>query len=210
MSFLIEEEMECPACKYPNKVEVWSVVNVKEDPELKDILLGGEMNMAECTSCKHVFYAEHFIIYHESDRELMAFVYPFSYRPDAKKWEEKTAADFAVFQQDSTEPLTYKPVTIFGLDELVQLVQSEEEMSIQGEIVRTLAEEHHFPIETLKPAQARALKLPSVLPLAEGSGEVRERLKKGVDQLLELNPHLFVYRTLQKELENGDHVRVGQ
>lgn len=209
MSFLLEEEKECPACKYPNKVDVWSIVNVKEDPELKDLLLGGELNMTECASCKHIFYAEHFIIYHESDRELMAFVYPLASAQDAQKWIDKTAIDFTVFQA-STEAgsaLNYKPVTLFGLEDLVQLVQKEEEMNVQSEIVKTLADQGNFSTKTLRAGKARELGLPLVLPLA-GEGEPRDRVKKGVEEVLKINDRLFVYRDLLAQLENGQHERI--
>jgi hypothetical protein len=209
MSFLIEQEIECPSCKFPNRVEVWSVVNVKEDPELKDILLGGEMNMAECESCKHVFYAEHFIIYHESDRELMAFVYPFNHRDDAARWKEKTAVDFAGYQENAGKDgaLTYPPVTLFGLDELVQLVQNEEEIQMQGDIVKALANEHGFEIKMLGAARARELKLPTVLPLSEGA-DLRERVRLGLENLLRINERLFIYRNLLNEMNNGQHERL--
>ena len=58
MSYLITQDFPCQHCQFPNSVEVWSVVSVREDPELKDLLLGGELNMAECQSCKKVFHAE--------------------------------------------------------------------------------------------------------------------------------------------------------
>ncbi len=209
MSFLLEEEKACPACKYPNKVDVWSIVNVKEDPELKDLLLGGELNMTECASCKHIFYAEHFIIYHESDRELMAFVYPLAASAEAPKWKEKTAADFAAYQANA-EPgseLTYQPVTLFGLDDLVQLVQKEEEMNVQSDIVKTLADQGNFSTKTLRAGKARELGLPIVLPLS-GEGEPRERVKRGVEELLTINDRLFVYRDLLAQLENGQHERI--
>src|SRR5438552_3618111 len=94
MSNLVQIEMTCPACKIPNAVEVWSSLNVREDPELKELLLGGEVNMMECKACREVFYAEHFLLYHDPDSELLAFVYPQSYEEKQAEWEEKTRTDF--------------------------------------------------------------------------------------------------------------------
>ena len=62
MSHLIEHDIECTYCQHPNTVEVWSVINVDLDPELKDLLLGGELNMTECEACHKTFYAEHFLL----------------------------------------------------------------------------------------------------------------------------------------------------
>jgi hypothetical protein len=93
MSVLIEREIPCTFCQFPNAVEVWSVVNVKEDPELKDLLLGGELNMGECASCKKVYFAETFLLYHDPEAELLGFVYPYQARIDKDSFEKKTKDD---------------------------------------------------------------------------------------------------------------------
>src|SRR3954469_9291361 len=141
MSVLIEKEIPCTHCQFPNVVELWSIVNVKEDPELKDLLLGGELNIAECSSCKKNFFAETFLLYHDPDAELLAFVYPYQARTERATYEEKTKKDFEALKESapSQASFPYAPLTFFGLDELVRLVEQEEEMGIQAEIVAALA-----------------------------------------------------------------------
>src|ERR1051326_2089305 len=110
MSYLITEEIPCTYCQFPNLVEAWSIVNVQEDPELKDLLLGGELNMSECRSCQKIFYAEHFLLYHDPSAELMAFVYPYAFRIEKERYEEKTRSDFEQSQAGAASPqsLSYK------------------------------------------------------------------------------------------------------
>src|SRR5687767_14984980 len=115
MSHLIEFDTPCTYCQHPNTVEEWSLVNVKLDPELKDLLLGGELNMGECEACGKMFYAEHFLLYHDPDAQLMAFVYPLSDEAKRSELEKKTQDDFQASQALAVdaERLDYEPLTLF-------------------------------------------------------------------------------------------------
>jgi CpXC protein len=166
MSYLTDQEIPCQHCQFPNTVDVWSAVNVREDPELKDLLLGGELNMAECSSCKKVFHAEHFLLYHDPDAEFMAFVYPYVYRDERPFYEEKTKADFGKLQEslDANKRIAYQPFTLFGLDQLVEWVTWDDEARIQSEIMALLAREKGLSTRKIRSSFAFAHRLPFVLP----------------------------------------------
>lgn len=203
MSTLITNETACPFCQHPNEAEVWSSINTREDPELKDLLLGGELNMMECQACREYFYAEHFLLYHDQDMELIAFVYPNSHAKEKQRWEEKTREDFARAQENSgSSSMNYAPVTLFGLDELVALVEDEEEIQIQGEIVKHLAREYGLETRVLRPSQARPLKLPTILPFSQENHSTSvERLTRGLERLGDINDRLSVYGKLTERLQ---------
>jgi hypothetical protein len=211
MSFLTSQDSTCPACKLPNEAEVWSIINVKEDPELKDLLLGGEINMVECHSCREVYYVDHFLIYHDPDEELIAFVYPLKYKEQDIDWEAKTKTDFEQ-SQSSLEPadrISYTPLTLFGLDSLVEIVTKVEEASIQSEIVATLAAQNNFPVRNLKPGAARRQNLPKVLPVAPDEGlSARDAVIKGIERLLAINDRLFVYGQTREMISNNPEVNI--
>ena len=44
--------------------------------------------MTECESCHKTFFAEHFLLYHDPDAELMAFVYPLVNELERASWEK--------------------------------------------------------------------------------------------------------------------------
>ncbi|MCG3203707.1 MAG: hypothetical protein KCHDKBKB_00379 [Elusimicrobia bacterium] len=204
MSYLVEQETVCPHCSYPNQAEIWSVINVQLDPELRDLLLGGEINMIECVSCKEIFYAENFVLYHDPSTQLMAFVYPQSYANDKSRWESKTLADFSHTQSTvpEAERLTYQPVTLFGMDALVFLVEDEEEQSIQAEIVKFYSQEHGFKFKTLSPSQARLKKIPPVIPyLGENEFPARERVLEALEKIKIINDRLSVYVNMEEKLK---------
>lgn len=203
MSLLIENEIACLYCKYPNQAEVWSIINVKSDPELKDLLLGGELNMVECQSCKKVFFAEKFLIYHDPDREMMAFVYPYDHRKEREKWEKKTQDDFAMTQLEA-EPegkLKYKPVTFFGLDELVRYVEEDEEVSVQSEIVSIMADQQGFSVRPLRPSLARHQGVPYVVPyLRDSAMPFNKAVLGALGEIEKENDRLSAYTRFRMKL----------
>ncbi len=212
MSYLGQQESACTYCQYPNEVEVWSIINVNTDPELRDLLLGGEINMAECASCKKIFYAEHFLLYHDPAYELMAFVYPGAYLEEKPKWEEKTKIDFEGTQSTvpENERQSYLPVTLFGLDQLVFQVEDDEEHAIQGEIVELLAADHGFQTKKLKPAEARRLQVPTVIPYFQAQGGlVRTSVLAALEKLKTVNDRLFVYAKFEEKLRQDPHWKLG-
>lgn len=202
MSFLVTEPIDCPHCTDETNAEIWSIVNVQEDPELRDLLIGGELNMVSCEHCSKVFFAERFLIYHDSEAELMAFVYPFDHASERARWEEKTRLDFAQTQAASSEErrITYAPLTLFGMDELLRVVEEDEERSIQADIADLVARQQGLRPVRLAPHVARAEKMPPVLPLA---GEAsRASLIAGLDRLLAANDRLSLYAALRRRLDD--------
>lgn len=197
MSYLAEQEVVCTNCKHPNTAEIWSSINAQEDPELKDIVLGGELNLIECAACRKTFYAEQFLLYHDPSNELMAFVYPYSCRNDKEAWEEKTKMDF------SQSTYTYPAVSLFGLDELVRMVEAEDESEIQGEIVAHMAAEHGLTIKRLRPSIARRYGAPRILPYSKDLSSSRENLLKALEWVQERNDRLVVYATFATQVKNS-------
>ncbi len=196
MSVLIEKEVLCTYCRFPNAVEIWSIINVKEDPELKDLLLGGELNMAECRSCKKVFFAENFMLYHDPDAELLAFVYPHAARAEKATYEEKTRQDFETLKaaSESGVSFSYTPVTYFGFDELVHVLEDEEEKEIQGGIVAALAPSLNLPVVSLRPSVARRQNIPQVVPGFSSQDRFgREQLLSALKTVENANNLLSVY-----------------
>lgn len=196
MSQLVEREITCPACKQPAEVEVWSAMNVQEDPELKDLLLGGEINITECPACKETFYVDSFVLYHDPANEIMAFVFPMDDEMPRETLAEKMTVDFEATQAtlDPDDRLAYGPVCFKGLNELVDFVERDEEVALQGEVVEAIAAEQRLPIRKLRPSQARGQNVPRVLPFMSETGRSeRDALMAGLRRLREINDRLSVY-----------------
>jgi hypothetical protein len=185
--------------------EVWSVINVDLDPELKDVMLGGELNMAECEACRKMFYAEHFLLYHDPGAELMAFVYPLANELQKDAYEKQTRENFETSQSlaDDTERLAYPALTLFGLDSLLRLVEREDEEVLQSDIVALLAKEKGWPVVTLKRSVARRLKVPPlILGQVEANGVPGPVAIAALEALMAVNDRLFIYSELLRRLQN--------
>lgn len=203
MSYLVNKEIPCQHCQFPNEVEVWSIVNVKEDPELRDLLLGGEFNMTECTACRKIFYAEHFVLYHDPDLQFMAFVYPYEDRANRAEFEKRTRENFEQYQMSDAQggPLTYSPATLFGLDELVALVEWEEDARIQSEIATHLLDPKKYQFKTLKPSFFRQHRLPPLLPFPKNQPVHNdENLLMALRSVLQANERLAIYANAESYL----------
>jgi hypothetical protein len=171
-------------------------MNVHEDPELKDLLLGGEINMVECNACHEVFYAEAFVLYHDPENELMAMVYPSDQAEMRELLVEKSLADFETSQATlpENERLSYKPVCLFGLNDLVRLVEAVEEEALQSEVTEAIAKERQLPIRKLRPWVARTQELPRVLPVDESKTDnPRQAVIGGLERLKAINDRLTLY-----------------
>ena len=203
MSNLIEKEAPCSHCQYPNKVEVWSIINVKEDPELRDILIGGELNMCECVSCKTIYHVENFLIYHDPDSELLAFVYPVKFKEEKEKCLAQMKLDFETLQE-KTEPekrLTYEPMVLFGLDALLNVVLADEESKIQSEIVAILSKDAGLKTKSLTPFHAREHGLPLVVPYVNGKkGPDRQSFIEALQKIETLNNRLHIFKELKETI----------
>jgi len=204
MSSTLTQDVRC-ACGEEFEANLWSSLNAKEAPALKEELLSGQLNVVPCPRCKSFVYAERFFLYHDPDAELMVFVYPADHAAAADRWREKTKDDYAAAQSalPPEERFPYAPFPLFGMDQLVELLQKEENRNDEAHIAEALAPTLGIEIRRLKPAAARAQDLPPVLPLS-GAGSVGDRLRQGAARLVEANDRLAAYAALRDRLSKND------
>lgn len=194
MSLSQIEEVKCP-CGEVFVAELWSVINVVTDPPLKDALLGGELNVVRCPRCGLLFYAEHFLLYHDSANELLAFVYPEIFAESEAYWRAKMDEQFERAQSDfsAEEKLSYGPILVFGLANLHDMIRKEDEMEDEIKIVEFECRKRNIPTVKLKPSLARKKNAPRLLPSLSGTAK-KESVLLGLDAVLKTNHFLKHYR----------------
>ncbi len=202
MSFSSEEEVTCP-CGESFDALLWNSVNLKEDPELRDMLLGGALNVHACPMCKSLIYAERFVLIHDPATQLLAFVHPKAREGEKELLEAAMHRDTAQAQAvEGAIKIPYPPVLLFGMDALVDLVRMEQEEADQGAVVESVAADAGINVLSLRPSRARAARLPTRVPWA-GSGTPAERLRRGLKDVLAANDRLTVYADLLARLDGG-------
>ena len=203
MSFAKLESVKC-ACGHEFEVELLNSICVGENPELKDALLCGEINIVQCPDCKSIFYAEQFLLYQESARELVAFVYPESFKDNAQRLALNMRGTFkqAVGALDDESKINYEPILVFGLDSLVEIVRLEDDIKDEIEILRYYADEIGVSTIELSWAYARENKIVPLLPLKNAKGALqRTSVIDGIKILLNKNPNLENYRKTLSKIE---------
>lgn len=205
MSFAKLEEIRCP-CGEVFEAELWNAINAQEDPELKEALLCGEINVVCCPACSQIFYAEHFVLYHDSAKELLAFVYPSSFETQATHCAAKMKEDFqrALGDAEHQHHITYDPILLFGLDALVEILRAEDELEDETAILDYVAKDLGLDIIQLKPALARRCAMLHLLPRKARHGKTqRDEILEGLRKLTTYNAHLTHYIKLLQDIDNN-------
>jgi hypothetical protein len=165
------------------------------------MLEGGSLNVVTCPMCQHLVYAERFVLIHDPLNELLMFVHPKARSGEREFLGASMVRDAAEAQKvEGGLKIPYPPVLAFGLDEAVDLIQAEEESTVQAAVLATLAPQLPADVVRLSPAKARAAGLPRAAPLS-GSGTADERLIAGLKAVLAANDRLTVYADLLRKVE---------
>lgn len=181
---------------------MWNSINLKGDPDLRSMLLGGSLNVVTCPICRGLVYAERFVLIHDPLNELLMFVYPKARSEEREFLGVAMVRDAAEAQKvEGGLKIPYPPVLVFGLDEAVDMIQAEEESTVQAAVLAALAPQVPVDVVRLSPAKARAAGLPRAAPLS-GNGTAGERLKAGLRAALAANDRLTVYADLLKKAES--------
>ncbi len=66
----------CPFCGQPIKIQVHQIVDVNEQPDLKQLLLAGRLNSFTCPYCRNAGALATPFFYHDADKELALIFVP--------------------------------------------------------------------------------------------------------------------------------------
>ncbi len=201
MSILSNSEITCH-CGDVFEADIWTAVSVSENPELKDVINSGMFNVVECPKCGHLFYWEVFFIYQDISRELIAYVYPKHYEEHAAKYRKQMIEEFktAVKSTKEAAAVKFEPVLFFGIEDLVDTLKNEEYLNDEIQIVEFIAKRIGLEIIKIKPAKARNLCMPYVIPkikkASESAPDIKKHIIEGIEKLLSYNENLLEYEKL--------------
>jgi len=119
-------QTNCPNCKQPIITEIQQVIDVGNNPGLKEPLLSGGINFAKCQVCGFQGQISVPIVYHDAGKELL---YTFS-PPDANKTMEEKETALAPLLKKIIDNLTpeerkgylFQPQAMLSMESLVKNV----------------------------------------------------------------------------------------
>jgi hypothetical protein len=205
MSQFNDIDLECSNCGHEHRASVWVAIHAGQDPELKDLLLGGELNLVSCPECMHVSFEDRFLIYQEPAAELVAYVYPEIQRAQEAELQILMLKGFHEAQATLPEKqhLDYDPLLFFGLESLIEQLNEEQALAVQSQVAQALCKQHKLKSILLRPHQARQLGTMRVLPIAgEGTKPARKEILAGIEKLLEIDPVLDLYTKLKEKIKS--------
>lgn len=120
----------CPNCQQPIIAEILQVIDVGENPQLKEAILSGAVNFAQCQICGFQGQIPVPIVYHDASKELLYTFNP----PDLNKsMEEKEAALAPLLKRilDNLDPkdrkgYLFQPKAMLTINSLVKNILFED------------------------------------------------------------------------------------
>lgn len=116
----------CPNCNQPLVADINQVVDVSENPRLKELLLAGGLNFVQCPTCGFQGQLPVPLVYHDKDKELLLTFTP----PDAGKTIEEKESALAPLLKKITDSLApeerkgylFQPQAMLTMNSLVKNV----------------------------------------------------------------------------------------
>ncbi|MDR2351177.1 MAG: CpXC domain-containing protein [Endomicrobium sp.] len=196
------EKIKCPQ-GHLFEVSLLSAISVADNPELKEALIAGEINLVSCPVCGEMFFAERFILYHDSKNELIAFVYPLSFQEQAAQCKAKMKKEFelALANFDERQKINYEPILLFGIEDLVLLLRSEQNIEDEEAILKYIAPKLSIKIVRISPHLSHRLGIPKLLPMPKDLKELDVKaLTESLQTLVKYNPNLLHYAELLEKI----------
>jgi len=118
--------VNCAHCGVPFQIPVFSIIDVKQNPELKSALLSGQLNAAQCPSCGRVNYIGGPLLYHDADHKFLAVYIPMEAGiPDVERQKiigELTNALMNALPAEERRGYMLTPQQFFDLENLVRKI----------------------------------------------------------------------------------------
>jgi len=119
-------QTSCPQCQQPIVAEIFQVIDITRNPQLKDVLLAGGLNFAQCQVCGFQGQLPIPLVYHDSDKELLLTYSP----PDMNKTMEEKESALAPLLKDIIDNLApeerkgylFQPQTMLTMNNLIKNV----------------------------------------------------------------------------------------
>ncbi len=119
-------QITCPACQTPYAADVHQIVDVGQNPELKEALIAGYLNVAQCPACGAVTQISGPLLYHDPDHELFMVHVPVEMGLPLQE-QEQLIGQMVQRAMDNLPPAErrgymFQPETIFSMQTFMEMV----------------------------------------------------------------------------------------
>ena len=119
-------QTNCPQCQQPIVAEIYQVIDVNRNPQLKEVLIAGGLNFAQCQVCGFKGQLPIPLVYHDGEKELLLTFSP----PNMNKSMVEKESALAPLLKDIIDNLApekrkgylFQPQTMLTMNNLVKNV----------------------------------------------------------------------------------------
>lgn len=119
-------QITCPNCLTPFRTGIFSLVDANEQPELKQALLAGQLNLAQCPNCGAATMLGAPLVYHDAEKQLCLVYFPqeLNARPEDQERFIGDTTNFIIKSLPAEVPRGYllRPKRFMSLQSLVDAV----------------------------------------------------------------------------------------
>ena len=210
MSFQGDIEARCPACAEVFEAPVWSFVHGGTDIALRDQIKARECNLLLCAHCNEAFVPEVSWIYYEPASEILAFVFPESWRAEQSTWRDKMKADLDQMRKvlSGKLPADLEPEIFFGQDGLGELLEKDDWRVDERDVMEYFAKDLGLSVYRARPSWARAQGAPAEFPYAGKGVPTRASLIAGMKAVLDANERLTPWANFLLKFEKDSDAAI--
>lgn len=131
MSLASQRELTCPYCGANQEVTVWESINISLDPELKEQLFAGQINVVRCEECEKQALIASSLLYHDMSQKIAVQYFPHEALQDAsflQRFNEDGTLKTDIYPPEMIEDFQYLvyPHIVFNLNEMLRYIQFRE------------------------------------------------------------------------------------
>jgi hypothetical protein len=119
-------QLTCPNCRNPMRAQVFTLVDVGVQPELKNYLLAGQLNVAVCPNCGTPAMIAAPLLYHDPEKQLFLIHFPqqLNARPEEQERfiGEATSMIMRTLPADAAKGYLLAPKRFLTLNSLIEAV----------------------------------------------------------------------------------------
>lgn len=119
-------QIQCPNCKQPIVADVEQLFDVSADPQAKERLLGGQVNVVNCPHCRYQGSLATPVVYHDASKEYLLTYFPQELNVPMEE-QEKTIGPLIQqvvdnLPQEERKGYLFKPQQMFTFQTLLEKV----------------------------------------------------------------------------------------
>jgi hypothetical protein len=128
--------LSCPQCSAESPYDVWQSINTSQEPQMREQLLEGKINIFDCPNCKTKSIIPASLLYHDPDRKIIAQYYPSESMKEENFFsqfdpEGRITLPISDTQKENLPDYLSNIHIVFTLQELVLYVRFREELFLR-------------------------------------------------------------------------------